>query len=288
MLYLIGLGLGDATDVTVKGLEIIKKCDDIYLEAYTSILSVGQDVLEKFYGRSIKIADRELVESDESMKEIINTAATKDVAFLVIGDPLGATTHTDLVLRARDQGVQVKVVHNASILNAVGCCGLQLYSYGEVVSIPYWTDTWQPDSFHDKLLGNLQRDLHTLCLLDIKVKEPTLDSLMKKKREYMPPRFMTVAEAATQLISIIENRRNSNQELVLTEDSLAVGLARVGSDDQRIIACTLKEMSSVDLGPPLHSLVIPAKNLHPLEIDFLKQFASSEIKLSNFIEQKSS
>lgn len=170
-------------------------------------------IQEKFYGRSIKIADRELVESDESMKEIINTAATKDVAFLVIGDPLGATTHTDLVLRARDQGVQVKVVHNASILNAVGCCGLQLYSYGEVVSIPYWTDTWQPDSFHDKLLGNLQRDLHTLCLLDIKVKEPTLDSLMKKKREYMPPRFMTVAEAATQLISIIENRRNSNQEL---------------------------------------------------------------------------
>lgn len=50
MLYLIGLGLGDATDVTVKGLEIIKKCDDIYLEAYTSILSVGQDVLvSKFF-----------------------------------------------------------------------------------------------------------------------------------------------------------------------------------------------------------------------------------------------
>lgn len=45
MFYLIGLGLGDAKDVTVKGLEIIRKCDRVYLEAYTSILTVGQDVL---------------------------------------------------------------------------------------------------------------------------------------------------------------------------------------------------------------------------------------------------
>lgn len=45
MLYLIGLGLGDATDVTVKGLEIIKKCEYVYLEGYTSMLSVGTDIL---------------------------------------------------------------------------------------------------------------------------------------------------------------------------------------------------------------------------------------------------
>ncbi|KAG8037097.1 hypothetical protein G9C98_004419 [Cotesia typhae] len=288
MLYLIGLGLGDPTDITEKGHNAIKKCDDIYLEAYTSVLSAGQDALEKHYGRSIKIADRELVESDDSMSEIISSAATKDVAFLVIGDPFGATTHMDLVLRARKQNVQVRVIHNASILNAVGCCGLQLYSYGEVVSIPYWTDSWQPDSFHEKLIGNLQRNLHTLCLLDIKVKEPTLESLTKKKREYMPPRFMSVAEAANQLISIIKNRRNSNQELVLTEDSLAVGLARVGSDDQQIITCTLREMSSVDLGPPLHSLVIPAKHLHPIEIDCLEEFALDKNEFKKLIEQQTS
>ena len=40
MLYLIGLGLGDEKDITVKGLEIIKqKCEKVYLENYTSILS---------------------------------------------------------------------------------------------------------------------------------------------------------------------------------------------------------------------------------------------------------
>lgn len=39
MLHVIGLGLGDSTDVTVKGLEIIRMCDRVYLESYTSILS---------------------------------------------------------------------------------------------------------------------------------------------------------------------------------------------------------------------------------------------------------
>jgi diphthine synthase len=38
MLYLIGLGLGDPSDLTLKGLEIIKKCERVYLESYTSLL----------------------------------------------------------------------------------------------------------------------------------------------------------------------------------------------------------------------------------------------------------
>jgi len=48
MLYLIGLGLGDETDITVKGLEIIKKASHVYLEAYTSILLVDKMVLVRF------------------------------------------------------------------------------------------------------------------------------------------------------------------------------------------------------------------------------------------------
>jgi diphthine methyl ester synthase len=42
MFYIIGLGLGDPKDITVKGLEAIKKCDRVYLENYTSILISGQ------------------------------------------------------------------------------------------------------------------------------------------------------------------------------------------------------------------------------------------------------
>ncbi len=40
MLYLVGLGLADERDITVKGLEIVKKAERVYLEAYTAILLV--------------------------------------------------------------------------------------------------------------------------------------------------------------------------------------------------------------------------------------------------------
>lgn len=40
MLYIIGLGLADEKDITVKGLEAVKSCARVYLEAYTSILLV--------------------------------------------------------------------------------------------------------------------------------------------------------------------------------------------------------------------------------------------------------
>lgn len=45
MLYLIGLGLSDEKDVTVRGLEAIKGSERVYLEAYTSILGVGKERL---------------------------------------------------------------------------------------------------------------------------------------------------------------------------------------------------------------------------------------------------
>lgn len=54
---------------------------------------------------------------------------------------------------------------------------------------------------------------------------------------------------------------------------MTVGLARVGCEDQRVVACSLREMMRVDLGPPLHCLVVPAGKLHPLEIEFLTQYA---------------
>ena len=45
MLYIIGLGLADEKDISVKGLEIVKKADRVYLEAYTAILLVDKEQL---------------------------------------------------------------------------------------------------------------------------------------------------------------------------------------------------------------------------------------------------
>ncbi|XP_053613606.1 diphthine methyl ester synthase isoform X2 [Plodia interpunctella] len=233
---------------------------------YERLTEIRQSEEEEFYGRSLIVADRELCESN--IDGILQEAKEKDIALLVVGDPLGATTHTDMLLRAHQFGVQTQIVHNASIMNAVSCCGLQLYNFGETVSIPYWTETWKPDSFFDKIVQNHSRNLHTLCLLDIKVKEPTEESLTKKVRQYMDPKFMSVKEAANQLVQIIENKPDTG----ISKDSLCVGLSRVGDAAQRIAVRPLSVMQHCDLGAPLHSLVIPAPDLHPLEQDYLAQF----------------
>lgn len=42
MLYIIGLGLADEKDITVKGLELVRSADRVYLEAYTAVLLVDK------------------------------------------------------------------------------------------------------------------------------------------------------------------------------------------------------------------------------------------------------
>ena len=61
----------------------------------------------------------------------------------------------------------------------VAACGLQLYRFGQAVSLCFFTDTWRPDSFYDRVATNRREGLHTLCLLDIRVKEPTQESLAR-------------------------------------------------------------------------------------------------------------
>ncbi len=224
---------------------------------------------------------------ESSSDEILKGADEVDVAFLVVGDPFGcaqskreyihsdscsATTHTDLVLRARELSIPIRSIPNASILNAIGSTGLQLYNFGQTVSMVFFTDTWKPASFYDRVKENMQIGLHTLMLLDIKVKEQSLENMARGRKIYEPPRFMTVAQCAQQMLEI-EKERN---EEVYAEDSLAVGAARVASSEQKLLCGTLKELADVDLGPPLHSLVLLGKRTHELERDFIRSFAIDE------------
>jgi diphthine methyl ester synthase len=167
VLYIIGLGLNDEEDITIKGFKAIKSCQRLYLEYYTSILGVDKERLEAFYEKKIIIADRNMVESEA--ENIYLPAKDENIAFLVAGDPLCATTHTDLMLRARAEGIEVQVIHNCSVMAAVAGCGLQLYQFGYTVSIPLFEGSWRPDSFYERIYYNQKGGMHTLCLLDIKV-----------------------------------------------------------------------------------------------------------------------
>ena len=108
------------------------------------------------------------------------------------------------MLRARALGIPTRIVHNASIMNAVGACGLQLYNFGQTVSLVFFTESWRPDSFYDRIKENASIGLHTLVLLDIKVKEQSLENMARGRKIYEPPRYMTVAQCAQQMLEIEE------------------------------------------------------------------------------------
>lgn len=84
MLYLVGLGLSDETDITVKGLEVVKKASRVYLEAYTSILLVDQSVLVRtqaqFHWQKVVTSDRNPTMADPLLLPIArwwNQTATR-------------------------------------------------------------------------------------------------------------------------------------------------------------------------------------------------------------------
>eukprot|EP00825_Cyclidium_porcatum_P022379 TRINITY_DN24659_c0_g1_i1.p3 TRINITY_DN24659_c0_g1~~TRINITY_DN24659_c0_g1_i1.p3 ORF type:complete len:185 (-),score=39.55 TRINITY_DN24659_c0_g1_i1:99-653(-) len=160
-------------------------------------------------------------------------------------------------------GIKVEVVHNASIINAVGCCGLQVYRFGEIISIPFFTEKGDPIVFYNKILQNRKSNLHTLLLLDIKVKERTDENILKNKKIYEPPRFMSCKVAVEQLIEAEENLKGQ----AFTKETKCFGLARIGFPNQLIVSGKLADFLSIDMGEPIHSFVICAEELHVIEED---------------------
>ena len=246
-LYLIGLGLGDEKDITLRGLEIIKSCDYVYFETYTSLLSSSIEDLETLYGKKLISADRAMTEQGE--EHIIELAKNHHVAFLVIGDPFSATTHTEFLKTAFNSGVTVQVVHNASVLGAIGRTGLQLYKFGKTTSIPFIEDVPHLEAPYHIIRENHLLGAHTLCLLDLK---PGIG------------KFMTINSALT-ILKGIETRLG---EGVITDSTPVVGCARLGRDDFMIRWGKLSEIINVDFGAPPHCLIIPGK-LHFMEEETL-------------------
>jgi len=248
MLSIIGIGLSDEKDITLKGLELVKASDFVYLENYTSILQCGVPELEKLYGKKIILADREVVEK-KAEEEILEKAKEKNVSLLVVGDALSATTHVDIIKRANDLGIKVNVVHNASVLTAVAETGLQLYKFGKTTSIPFPEEKFRPETAYDVIKDNLSLGMHTLVLLDLRPSEN---------------KFMTVNQVIDILLEIQEKRK----EKIITK---LIGCARLGSEGSMIKSGTAKELKNIDFGAPPHCLIIPGK-MHFAEEEFLQNF----------------
>lgn len=170
-------------------------------------------------------------------------------------------------------------------MNACGAVGLALYNYGQTVSIPYFTDSWRPASWLERIRENSRLGLHTLCLLDIKVKEQSEENLARGRKIFEPPRFMSVPTAISQLLSLLEEEETPTTEDDKEVDSpeslspsttLAISLSRVGDPSQKFVSGTLSELSTLseeDFGGPLHSFVIVGRRFHALERDFAARWS---------------
>ena len=247
-LYLIGLGLGDEKDITLKGLEAIKRCERVYVEGYTSLLQCSIQDLEKLYGKKVIVHHREGIEHQGD--DIVKEARTKDVAVLIIGDVFGATTHWDLFMRAKEQKVKVEVIHNTSILTAVGDTGLQLYKFGRVVSIPFPQKEWIAETPYTMLKENRAQGLHTLFLLDLDPKSN---------------KFMTIKDA----LKIVERLEADKKEGVIDDEAIFIGCARLGTHTAVIKAGSLKDVANYDFGKPPHCLIVPGR-MHFMEEEALQ------------------
>jgi diphthine synthase len=160
--YLIGLGL-NLKSISLEALEKLRKCNKVYIESYTVELPYKHEELEEVLGVRIISLTRTMVE----MESFADEAKNKDIALLVYGDPLAATTHISLIMRCKKQEIEYKVLHNSSIFDAVSETGLQMYKFGKTASMPAWIEKYKPDSFVDVIKENMRIKAHTLILIDI-------------------------------------------------------------------------------------------------------------------------
>jgi len=240
MLYLIGLGLSQDS-LSRKGLRIARKCKKIYLENYTVEFPYSIDAIKEVIGKKIHLADRDFVES----LEIIDEAVRTDIALLIYGSPLTATTHITLLEEAKKSRVKVKVIYNASVIDAVGATGLQLYKFGKIASMPKWQPEkkFTPDSFMEIVKHNMSMKAHSLILIDIGL------------------RFR---DSMKQLEEAAKNNSINLKEIVVCQ--------ALGTKRQRILYSNIETLKKMrDIICPF-CIIIPSK-LHFMEKEFLNNFS---------------
>lgn len=234
MFVLAGLGLSDEKDLSVKSVEALKKCNEVYLENYTSLAPhLKLRKLEALLNKKVKIIGREWVETGD----LVLKAKSKKIGLIIVGDPLTATTHAELLIQAKENGIRTKVFHNSNVPTAVGETGLQLYKFGKTLSVPFH----KAESFLKTLSDNQKIGAHTLCLLDLDLESN---------------KFLGVADAF--------------KKLKLGGEDKVIVCSRLGCKDQLIKygkACDLKKL----VFTPPNCIIVPGK-LHFKEEEFLGGF----------------
>jgi diphthine synthase len=220
--------------------------------------------LEEFVGKRVNVISRRVLE-EEAGQPLLDEAKKRKVAFLVPGDPLMATTHVDLRIRAEKQGIRTRVIHGASITSAaIGLSGLQNYKFGKSVTIPFPQGNIISETPYKVILENQVMDLHTLCLLDLRTEEK---------------RYMTIKEGLQLLLSLEKEKRKH----MVTLNTIVVGIARAGATTPIVKAGYLEEIMTYAFSAPPHTLIFPSK-LHFMEAEALITLAKAPERIRETVE----
>jgi diphthine synthase len=251
MLYFVGIGISN-NDISIKAIEKIKKCEKVYYDCYTSFIDKEYiKKIEKLTSKSIFPLKREEL---EGKSKIVEEAKTKDVALLVGGESLIATTHHSIVLDLLKQKIPFEIIHSSSaICSAISESFLQVYKFGRTVTIPFWKENYRPLSFYDYALQNKNLGLHTLFLLDIKEEKGEL-------------KFMKVNEA----ISILKEAEKQRKKGLIKDSTKILVVSSIGNENIKIYG-ELKKIEEKNI-QSFPSIIILPGNLHFVEEEILSFF----------------
>ncbi len=238
MFYLIGIGLSEK-DISLKAIEKSKKCK-VYIERYTGYITDNSiKNLSNLLDKKINILNRSSLE--ENVKKIIEEAKENDIALLIEGDPLIATTHKILFIEAKKQNVKINIIHSSSIITAViGESGLDFYRFGAICTIARWTEHYKPISFYETIEKNINLNLHSLLLFDFDEKNQTSIELK-------------------QVLGILDNAENYYNKKILDKNKKIILMHNISLNDEvkKIIEISNLKNLELNKGPTL--LIIPAK-----------------------------
>lgn len=253
MLRFIGLGINGYKSISIHVLEILKKCDVIYLERFSAFVSDGElnglRSLAELHDFKMNIlpAERWFVEDG---RHILEQARTRDLALLTYGDPFIATTLIELYVRAVKNSIKVDVIHAASgITSLIGEAGLHLYKFGRIITI--MSDSQSSVSVYNTIFENLLAGNHTLILTEY-------------NNDQRKPFFLDPNSAFKALLQTEKDFRYK----VFSKDTFALVASRIGMPDQKIISGMVGSLGGINFGQGPHSIIITG-TLHFTEVEAL-------------------
>ena len=250
MLWFVGTGIDGHRGLSIAAVDILRKCDVVYIERFTSSLAEADiQGLNALLLMQAEPVQRWFVEDG---RDILETARTKDVALVTYGDPLIATTHNELRSRAAKNSIRTAVLHSASgIASTIGESGLHPYKFGRMVTI--MSELHSAVTVYYTIFQNLLAGSHTLILTEYRYEDDGKE-----------PFFL----APLSVFEMLLDAERTHKHHILSEETFAVIASRVGTQEQKIISGKIRSLVRLEFGIGPHTVIVPG-TIHFTEMEAL-------------------